>query len=335
MKTIQYTLCILALFLATVAHAKDKQVVVYTAMDQIFAEPILKEFEQQTGITVKAVYDIEAVKTTGLVNRLLAEKKHPQCDVFWNNEIMRTIKLQREGVLAPYASPSADDIPAQFQDPDHYWAGFAARARVLVVNTNILQPDQYPTSIHDLVDTKWKGKPVMANPMFGTTSTHVATLFDMWGAAPAEQFLQDLIANEVRIVDGNSVVRDMVAEGTAPWGITDTDDVNVGVLNGKPIKPILPDQDGSGTLLIPNTIAMIKGAPHAVEAKQLIDYMLSREVESKLCSSESAQIPLRPGITVPKGQFRQEDIKAAQVDFGRTTDMMEESVQAVQKLFMR
>ncbi|MDR0851133.1 MAG: hypothetical protein LBN36_01425, partial [Clostridiales Family XIII bacterium] len=66
--------------------------VVYTAVDQIFSEPVLKDFEAQTGIKVEAVYDMEANKTTGLVNRILAEKEHPVCDVFWNNEFVQTIR---------------------------------------------------------------------------------------------------------------------------------------------------------------------------------------------------------------------------------------------------
>src|SRR5271154_5960761 len=74
-------------------------VVVYTSQDEVFAEPIFKEFEAQTGIQVRPVYDSEAVKTVGLVNRLLTEKNNPQCDVFWNNEEFRTRQLAAHGVF--------------------------------------------------------------------------------------------------------------------------------------------------------------------------------------------------------------------------------------------
>ena len=77
-------------FLPALPGAKDKatsnEVVIYTSQDQVYAEPILKEFEQQTGMKVLAVFDSESVKTFGLVNRLIAEKDRPQCDLFWNNE---------------------------------------------------------------------------------------------------------------------------------------------------------------------------------------------------------------------------------------------------------
>lgn len=74
----------------------------YTALDQVFSEEILQEFEKRTGIGVKPVYDTEATKTVGLVNRILAEQDNPQCDVFWINEIVRSSRLNRRGVLSAY-----------------------------------------------------------------------------------------------------------------------------------------------------------------------------------------------------------------------------------------
>ena len=69
-------------------------VVVYTSVDQIFSEPVLRQFETETGIEVRAVYDTEETKSTGVLNRLIAEKDNPQCDVFWSGDPVRTIVLQ-------------------------------------------------------------------------------------------------------------------------------------------------------------------------------------------------------------------------------------------------
>ncbi len=119
------TLFFILLLVSGCSKEGQKEVVVYTSVDQVFSEPVLKDFEREKGIKAKAVYDVEATKTTGLVNRLLTEKDRPQCDVFWNNEIVRTILLKRKGVLAPYSSSSAEDIPSQFRDkevlPERVW----------------------------------------------------------------------------------------------------------------------------------------------------------------------------------------------------------------------
>jgi len=117
---------------------------------------------------------VETSKTTGLVNRLIAEKNRPRADVFWNSEVGRTLVLKDKGVLAPYRSPAAQDIPAQFKDREDYWTGFAARARVLIYNTELLEASEVPQSIFQLTQPQWKGKVALAYPLFGTTATHVA-----------------------------------------------------------------------------------------------------------------------------------------------------------------
>ncbi len=312
-----------------------KEVVIYTSLDQIFSEPILQEFEKKTGIKVKAVYDVEAAKTTGMVNRLIAEKNNPQADIFWNSEVGRTIILKQKGILSPYRSPSAKDIPEQFKDKDGYWTGFAARCRILIYNTNLVKKSELPKSIFELTDPKWKGKVAMAYPLFGTTSTHTAAWYALLGRKKTENFLKAIKKNKVIIVNGNSVVRDLVVEGEAAIGFTDTDDANVAIQMGKPVDILYPDKEGIGTLLIPNTVAMIKGAPHPKEAKKLMDYLLSREVESKLAFCESAQMPLRDGIKIPGYIPAFTSIKAMEVSFYQMAKNLERAAGFCQELFVR
>lgn len=318
-----------------ISGVEARQVVVYTALDQPFSEPLLQDFEKITKIKVSAVYDIEATKTTGLVNRLIAEKRNPRCDVFWNNEIINTIVLKRKGVLAQYVSPAAKDIPTQFKDRDGFWAGFAARARVLVVNTDVLPVRAHPRSILDFTDSVWKGKAAIANPLFGTTATHVAALFSFMGQQQAKQYLQNLKANSIRIVDGNSVVRDQVGTGELPAGFTDTDDVNTGILSGMPIQAVYPDQAGFGTLVIPNTVGLIANCPHPAEGKILIDYLLSKPVESRLAFGPSVQMPVRMSVKAPPAIKRVGQIKAMPVDYEHVADQMATSVKFVQEVFIR
>ena len=326
-------LCLLLAALINLASAAE--VVVYTSLDQIFSEPILQDFEQKTGIRVKPVYDVEASKTTGLVNRLIAEKNHPRADVFWNSEVGRTLVLKEKGVLAPYRSPSAADIPEQFKDKDGYWTGFAARARVLIYNTELLKPSEAPQSIFELTEPKWKAKVALAYPLFGTTATHVAALYAVLGPEKTEQYLQALQENEALIVDGNAVSRDVVVQGEVPLGFTDTDDVNVAIQAGKPVAMIFPDKADLGTLLIPNTVALISGAPHPETGKRLIDFLLSREVESKLAYSESMQIPVREGVDRPNHVPPYAGIRAMPVDYQDIADNLERAARFSRQLFIR
>jgi iron(III) transport system substrate-binding protein len=258
-------------------------VVIYTSVDQPYSEPIFNSFEQQSGIRVLAVYDIEAAKTTGLVSRLSAEQQKPQADVFWSSEIAQTLWLEEQGILASYISTSAVNIPAQFMDPHGYWTGLGYRARVIIVNTERVASEDYPQSLIDLLNPKWGYNEVgLANPLFGTMTTHAAALYAAWGPQPALDFFRALQDQGIRIVDGNSVVRDLVANGDLKLGLTDTDDAFAAVQAGKPVAVIFPDQGGPGTLAIPNTVALVAGGPNPVQGQALIDYLLSQDVETQL-----------------------------------------------------
>jgi iron(III) transport system substrate-binding protein len=330
---------LLAILILSLGGCKGKkptqEVVIYTSLDKVFSQPILEAFEKETGIKVLDVYDSEATKTTGLVNRLIAEKNNPRADVFWNSETGRTIVLKQKGVLAKYVSPSASDIPAQFKDPDGCWTGFAARCRILIYNTDLLKKNDLPKSIFELTGPKWKDKVSFAYPLFGTTATHCAALFAHLGDEKAKQYFEALKANSVKIVDGNASSRDRVVDGTVAIGFTDTDDAYVAINRGSSVDIIWPDKDGIGTLLIPNTVALIKGGPNPDAGKKLIDFLLSPRVEEILAHCESGQIPIRPHIKRPQHVPTLGKIKAMKVDYQRVADLMEPSGRFLQKLFIR
>src|SRR5918993_3440135 len=239
----------------------DRTVTVYVSTDRVFSEPVLREYEKRFNVKVNAVYDTEETKSTGLANRLLAEKPRPQADVFWSNEPVRTLVLKSRDVLAPYKSPSAEGIPAALVDPSGHWTGFSARMRVIAYNTKLVKPEEAPRSIFDLANAQWRGQVAMADPRFGSTSFHVAALYAMAGDEKMDDFFRRLKANGVRVVDGNSVVRDLVARGEVKVGVTDTDDVNVAIEAGERIGMVLPDRDGMGVPMMPNMVSLIHRAP--------------------------------------------------------------------------
>ncbi|MFH1739407.1 MAG: extracellular solute-binding protein [bacterium] len=312
------------------------EVVVYTALDQIYSEPLLKQFEETTGIRVLPVYDTESNKTVGLVNRLIAEKANPQCDVFWNNEIARTLVLKQKGILAPYISPAAEEIPATFKDPKHYWTGFAARARIIIVNTDLVSEDHMPQSIWDLADPRWYGQTAIANPLFGTTSTHAAALFAKLGPEKAKKYFLAIKKNKTIVAAGNATVRDMVARGEIPFGMTDTDDANGAIEDGRPVRIVVPGQEkeGMGVLVIPNTVSLIAGAPHEKEGQRLIDFLLSAETEKHLAGCRSVQIPLRPGVPVPYNVLKLDDLAVFDIRYEQIAEFLPESTKFIHEEFL-
>lgn len=261
--------------------ASRDAVVIYCAQDQVYAEPMFEQFQQETGIKVRPVYDNEAVKTVGLANRLLAERSHPQCDVFWGNEELRTRQLAAAGA---------------FRETNG-WSSFGYRTRRLVINTNQLSQLSAPRSLMELTNATWHGKLALAYPQFGTTSAYFNSLRQHWGDALWQQWCRAIAANKPFLVDGNSVVVKLVGQGEAWIGLTDSDDIADGQREGLPVAPLPLTPE---TLAIPNTVAVIRGAPHAVQAERLFQYLQRPEVAGKLVTAKAleglsvSQLPITP-----------------------------------------
>ena len=325
-----------AAFLPILRSAQPAHVVVYTALDEDFSRPVFEAFTRQTGIVVRGKFDTESTKSVGLTQAILAEQTRPRCDVFWNNEIVNTLRLRRAGLLASYPASAAEPFPPQYRASDQTWFGFAARARVIIVNTDLVSSNARPSSIKDLTDAEWQGRVGIAKPLAGTTASHAACLFAAWGPEDAKEFFRAVKAN-ARVLAGNKQVARAVATGELAFGLTDTDDALIELEAGRPVEIVYPDQadDQIGTLFIPNTVAIITGAPHREAAEQLINFMLLPEVERMLAAGPSAQIPLNPAVEQPLRVKSPQTIRPMQVDFEAAAQQWDSAAKFLREVFAK
>jgi iron(III) transport system substrate-binding protein len=310
---------LVTLLLALGCEHRGREVVLYSSVDDYLMRDVVAAFTADTGINVRVVGDTEATKTTGLVQRLLAERRRPRADVWWSSEPFGAMRLADEGALEPYTSPAeivpGRPWPRELRDPGGAWYAFAPRARVIVYNTRRVPPDNAPQRIADLADPRWNARVGMARPQFGTTRGHMAALAAAWGDSPFRDWLRAMKANGVRLYDGNSAVVRAVAMGEIDAGLTDTDDVWAGQREGWHVELIFEptDQPGSaawwsfGPLPIPNTVARVRGGPNPDAAATLIDFILSEKTERLLARSDSHNAPVR---SAPAEEFKQWAIPA-------------------------
>jgi iron(III) transport system substrate-binding protein len=284
---------------------REPTLVVYTSQDQVYAEPILRGFERETGVRVKALYDSEAVKTVGLANRLIAEKARPRCDAFWNNEVLRTRQLQALGVLEA-GEPVA----------------LGYRSRRVVINTNLLAAADAPRTLAALTNAAWSGKVALAYPLFGTTSTHFHALRQAWGEARWLAWCRALHANRPLVVDGNSVVVRLVGTGQAWLGLTDSDDIVAGQREGYPVAALDWTEE---TLLIPNTAAIVEGAPHPLLARRFLDYLQQGAVLEKLVEVGALEGASASTLTAT----------TLQPDWGRLLGELDSGTELLRTVFLR
>ena len=323
-------LCFFALLLAGCTKSSER-VVVYCAQDREYAEPVFADFTIESKLAIAPKFDTEANKSVSLIAELEAETKRPRADVHWNNELLGTIRATRKGIYEPYTSPSAANYPAFSKSKDGTWQAFAERARVLIVNTNLVPEADRPKSLMDLTDPRWKGKLAMAKPQFGTMSTHAACLFASLGPDAAKDWFRKLKANDVQLAAGNKPVATGVSEGRFALGLTDSDDAILEVLAGKPVAIVFLDE----TLFIPNTLALIKGSPNPAGGQRFIDFTLNQE--AKLMTAGGYQYPMgMEKIPRPHPMLKtRQEVKPMAVDFEAAADKWDEVQDFLRNEFAR
>ncbi|MEY2411118.1 MAG: iron(III) transport system substrate-binding protein [Verrucomicrobiota bacterium] len=281
-------------------------VILYASQDQVFAEPILRNFARESGIRVRTVFDSEAAKTVAIANRLLAERAHPQCDVFWGNEELRTRQLAAAGLFRP----------------TNGWAAFGYRSRRIAMASGASSNSPPLRSLVDLTNAVWRGRVAMAYPLFGTTATHLIALRQYWGESNWLSWCRALAANTPWIVDGNSAAARFAARGQAAIALTDSDDIAAEIREGAQLE-MLPMT--AETLLIPNTVAVLRGCPHPAAAQSLYVYLQRPDVVAELVAVHAMEGASRADVPIPT---LQPDWDAMLRDLETATDQM-------QRLFRR
>jgi iron(III) transport system substrate-binding protein len=284
---------------------RSPEVVVFTSQDRVYAEPIFAEFSRATGIKVRPLFDNEAAKTVGLASRLLAEKGHPQCDLFWNNEELRTWQLAARSVL------------------ETNWACLGFRSRQIVVNTNVAQLHGHPLSLQSLTESWCSGKVAIASPLFGTTATYFLALRQHWGEERWLAWCRAIAANKPFLLGGNSDVVNLVGRGEAWFGLTDSDDIFAQQREGLPIAARQPGD--LPPMLIPNTLALAINRPHPEAAARLREFLLRPEIAAQLVAAHA----LDSTASVDSVADR------LSVDYGRVVAELERATALLEKTFLK
>ncbi|MBY0587627.1 ABC transporter substrate-binding protein [bacterium] len=304
---------------------RSGELVVYCAVDREFSQPVLDAFSKKTGIIVQAKFDTESTKSVALAEQILRERQRPRCDVFWNNEILHTIRLERAGLFRATYPSEMDHYPVETRSRENLWHGVGARARVLLVNTNRVTAEETPRQLDDLADDRWKGEIGLAKPFFGTTATQMAALAAVMEQDQLADWLDRLRANEVRILSGNKQVAIEVGSGALAMGLTDTDDALAELTAHRPVRIVYLDAavDQRGILLLPNTVAAMVGSANSAEADAFVNFLVSQEGESLLNNARCGQIPLHDTLTPAWEPSPPAGGKLMVVDFARAADLWE------------
>lgn len=290
------------------------EVVLCASFGEALLRPILAPFEAGTGYTVRVVRGGRRSADLGALQAALAQS---HADVWWSQETLATAALHRAGMLRPLVPlpAAAQELPAEYRDPDGAWFGFAARTRVLMVNTERVPATARPQSMWDQLDPRFRGRVGIARPGAGTARFHLLALAATLGEAEVQRYLDGLERNGCQVVGSDTQLAERIGSGELDLGMTDTSDYLAVKRRGLPVAAILPDQDRLGTLVIPNTLACLTTGQNPAGGRALVEFLLAGAAEAALAQSERGQLPLRGGVPPPPEQAAFGAFRAMAVDF--------------------
>ncbi len=302
--------------------------VVYSARKEELMKPLVEAFEEETGIDVT----LKTGKPGELQLQIQQEKGSPAGDVFFTTDAAGAEALRQQGLLEPYKSPNAEQVPAEFKAEDGAWTGVIGRSRNLMYNTELLDSADVPDSILDLTDPKYKDKVAMASIEEGGVRLWLAWLLLERGEEFTQKFVSDLKANGIKVLSDHTAVANAVSSGEIPLGVVNHYYYVPQKREGKPVGLVYPDQgaDEMGTLVIPLAIGILEGAEHEDTAKRFVDFALSAEGQEPLTTQEN-EFPLvagqHLGAAKVEGVKTIDEIKRPEVNF---TELAEAEKRAVE-----
>jgi len=282
----------------TIVVPAGGSVVVYVEAPRRSARPLLKSFEEQSGIKVSAVYQEELGER--FYDVLMDETAARRVDLFWGTSPLTAIALQRAGRTVAFRTVAARAIPGQYHDPGFHWTGFAVNPRVIIFNDQLVEQRQAPRSIDDFNRLPWGGKGVISRIDHGTPAFQAAGLFSLWGTERGRQFFDTVAASGNRIVDDDGAVLEAVTSGESLWGFIDLDQAICSRRRNEPIHIFFPDRLSLGAIVPPWVAVLIRGAPNPEQAKGLFGFLFSTESAWQIGQYDCAMMTLLPNIPKPE-----------------------------------
>ena len=270
--------------------ADPGELVLYSGRSESLVAPIIAQFEEVTGIDVQIKYG----GTSEIAATIMEEGDNSPADVFW---------AQDPGALAALADryrPLPSDltlaVPEWARASDGSWVGISGRARVIVYDAT-LSEDELPASVEELTDPKWKGR-IGWPPTNASFRVMVTAMREMWGEDKTREWLEGMLANDVKVFPKNTPIVAAASEG----------EVSVGLVNHYYLHRRLAvdgDDFGARNLYLkdggPASLVMVAGAgvletgENQDNAEAFVRFLLSKVAQQYFAAS-TFEYPMIEGV---------------------------------------
>jgi iron(III) transport system substrate-binding protein len=293
--------------------------VVYSGRNENLVGPLIERFRTETGINVQVRYG----ETAEMAATILEEGANSPADVFFGQDAGALGALAQSNRLMVLPEATLEQVAPRSRSADGRWVGTSGRARVLVYNSDEVDQAELPQDIWGLTDSKWKGKVGWA-PSNGSFQAFVTALRVIEGDEKAQQWLDAMVENDVKVFANNDAIVAAVASGEIQAGL-----VNHYYMHryqaeqggGAPIANHYFPAGGAGALINVAGAGILATGRHQEAARQFLAFLLSDEAQ-RYFASETDEYPLvnRPIPTNPAIK-PMDEIAAPDIDLGTLEDL--------------
>lgn len=277
--------------------AQEKELLVYSIVNEAESKLFGDLFKEETGITVNYL----RAASGELVNRIIAEKDAPKADILLGGPASFHIQAADKGALATYESPVAAQFPAYAKDPDRHWTGFYVTALGIGVNEKRFKEKfgdtPLPKTWEDLANPRFKGEIVVTDPAASSTAyLFVQTQLQRLGWDAGWSYLEKLAPLVGQFPSSGGAPPQLVGSGEYSLGVAYVHALATYREKGFPVKLIVPPQTAGEV----GVVSAVKGGPNPDNAKRFIDFVLSQKAQTAF-AKESLTVPLNPAVALPPG----------------------------------
>jgi iron(III) transport system substrate-binding protein len=279
----------------TLPSAHAASIVLYNAQHEQVVNMLTKDFEKQTGISVK----VRSGEGPALAAQIVAEGAASPADVYFTENSPELMLLEEKGLLGKVDQTTLATVPARFSSPTGAWVGVTARENVLAYNTTKVQPAQLPQSLFDLAKPEWKGRIGIA-PSDGDFLPLVSAVIALKGEAQTLEWLKGLKTNAQIFDDDEGVVAAVNRGGVATGLINNYYWARLHAeIGDKATRSAIYhfDHGDAGALVNVSGAAVLKTAHNADGAQKFLAYLVSERAQTLVAQSHvEFEYPLHAGV---------------------------------------
>jgi len=297
----------------------DGAFTLYSGRDEELVQPLIDQFEAETGIEVEVRYG----NTAELGALLLEEGDASPADVFLSQDAGALGALSLAGLFTELPSDVTEAIPAGFTSTDGTWVGVTGRARVVAYDGERLTADELPDTIDGYVTDEWAGRLGVA-PGNASFQSFVTALRVLDGEDAAAAWVEALAGNSPQIFEGNSVILTAVDEGVVDAGLINhyywyRAAAEVGAENMRAQLKFLEAGD-AGSIVNVTGAGILNGAVTDADALEFVRYLVSEAAQTYFVE-QTFEYPLLPGVDAPEGLPSLESLINPELDLSDLDDL--------------